>query len=45
VGLWSFSPEAQARVARKSGLSPQLSRLWFDRAFGATDAPPLAAIA
>lgn len=34
VGLWSFSAEARARVARKAGLSPALSRLWFQRAFG-----------
>lgn len=34
VGLWEFTPEAQARVARRAGISPQLSRQWFDRAFG-----------
>jgi len=36
VGLWEFSAEAKARVAQRAGLSPSLSRLWFDRAFGAT---------
>lgn len=35
VGLWEFSAEAKARVAQRAGLSPSLSRLWFDRAFGA----------
>jgi acyl homoserine lactone synthase len=35
VGLWGFSPAARAQVARRAGLSTELSRLWFDRAFGA----------
>lgn len=34
VGLWSFTPEAKARVAKRAGVSPDLSRLWFDRSFG-----------
>jgi acyl homoserine lactone synthase len=38
VGLWSFSAEAQARVAERAGVSPDLSRLWFDRAFGSAKA-------
>ncbi|WP_298837598.1 acyl-homoserine-lactone synthase [uncultured Roseobacter sp.] len=41
VGLWEFTPEAQAKVARRAGVSPELSRLWFERAFGAADAPCL----
>ncbi|WP_375230332.1 acyl-homoserine-lactone synthase [Roseobacter sp. S98] len=41
VGLWEFTPDAQARVARRAGVSPELSRLWFERAFGATSAPRL----
>ena len=41
VGLWEFSADAQARVAEQAGLSPELSRMWFDRAFGAS-AQPLA---
>ena len=48
VGLWDFSAEAQARVARKAGITPQQSRQWFEAAFGrATDAsePELRAIA
>lgn len=35
LGLWSFTEDARARVARKAGISTTLSRLWFDRAFGA----------
>jgi len=42
VGLWEFTPDAQAKVAAKAGLSLELSRLWFDRAFGTTSAQPLA---
>lgn len=34
VGLWEFSQQARARVALRAGLSPELSRLWFNRAFG-----------
>ena len=35
VGLWHFSPDAQARVAARAGISLALSQLWFERAFGA----------
>lgn len=41
VGLWEFSDEAQARVAEQAGLSPELSQMWFERAFGRA-AQPLA---
>lgn len=34
VGLWSFSASARARVALRAGVSPTLSRHWFERAFG-----------
>ncbi|MFV0515163.1 MAG: acyl-homoserine-lactone synthase [Jhaorihella sp.] len=34
VGLWEFSETARDRVARRAGIPPDLSRLWFDRAFG-----------
>lgn len=34
VGLWHFDKEAQARVARQAGISPTITRHWFDRAFG-----------
>ncbi len=35
VGLWHFAPDAQRAVAKRAGISPALSRLWFTRAFGA----------
>lgn len=35
VGLWEFTPEARLRVAERAGISPELSRMWFDRSFGA----------
>ena len=34
VGLWEFTPEAQARVAHAAGIAPEASRAWFDAAFG-----------
>ncbi|MFD3190942.1 acyl-homoserine-lactone synthase [Sedimentitalea sp. HM32M-2] len=34
VGLWAFSPEAKAQIARRAGISPELSKMWFDCAFG-----------
>ncbi|MCO6383220.1 acyl-homoserine-lactone synthase [Oceanicola sp. 502str15] len=42
VGLWEVSDSARCRVARKAGLSPALSRHWFDRAFGPTTPLPVA---
>jgi acyl homoserine lactone synthase len=39
VGLWAFTPAAQARVAQQAGLSPTLVRLWFERSFGRAPAP------
>jgi N-acyl-L-homoserine lactone synthetase len=42
VGLWEFTESAKRKVALRSGISPQLSRLWFDRAFGGVSAAPLA---
>lgn len=35
VGLWEYSEEIRDRMCEKAGLSPELSRLWFQRAFGA----------
>lgn len=35
VGLWEFTPEARERVAKRAGIAPELSRLWFTSAFGA----------
>lgn len=34
VGLWTFSEAARQAVARRANISPELSRLWFDRSFG-----------
>ncbi|MCC1491665.1 acyl-homoserine-lactone synthase [Cognatishimia sp. F0-27] len=39
VGLWEFTEEAQALVAKSAGVSPDLSRRWFERAFNATTPP------
>jgi acyl homoserine lactone synthase len=39
VGLWEFSEEAQANVAEQAGLSPELSQMWFDQAFGRSPQP------
>lgn len=36
VGLWEFTGESRARVARRAGLSPEISDLWFKRSFGPT---------
>lgn len=38
VGLWSFAPEAQVRVARRAGITPSQSRSWFNRSFGSDQA-------
>lgn len=34
VGLWEFTDNAKHKVALRAGISEQVSRLWFDRAFG-----------
>lgn len=34
VGLWDFSEDAQARVAKRAGISPAQSRGWFEARFG-----------
>ena len=34
VGLWHFDDTEAAMVAERAGVSQQLSRQWFDRAFG-----------
>jgi len=39
VGLWEFSPEAQALVTQRAGISPSLSKLWFTRDLGAATRP------
>ncbi|GGG81333.1 acyl-homoserine-lactone synthase [Salipiger pallidus] len=42
VGLWEFTPEAQARVSASAGISLAQSRAWFDAAFGSVT-PAMAA--
>ena len=42
VGLWEFTENARRKVALRAGISPQISRLWFDRAFGAERIGPMA---
>ena len=44
VGLWHFASVAKAQVAQKAGLSPEISRLWFDRAFGSKECAELAKV-
>lgn len=39
VGTWDFSEAIRQRLCLKAGLSPQLSRLWFDRSFGISRTP------
>lgn len=34
VGLWAFSDAARAQVSRAAGISPELSRAWFNHSFG-----------
>ncbi|MFA3917133.1 acyl-homoserine-lactone synthase [Ruegeria hyattellae] len=36
VGLWEFTEEARNKVATRAGISLDLSRLWFTRAFGSS---------
>ncbi|MEP5728414.1 MAG: acyl-homoserine-lactone synthase [Sulfitobacter sp.] len=42
VGLWDFTPEAQAQVAARAGITAEQSRFWFDQAMGATQGQPWA---
>ncbi len=34
VGLWDFSEAVRYRLAQKAGISSELSRHWYNRAFG-----------
>ncbi len=38
VGLWAFEAELRPRLLARAGLSSEISRHWFDRAFGAMGA-------
>ena len=42
VGLWHFEPGAAEKVAERAGVPMELSRLWFDRSFGAAQRPSMA---
>ena len=42
VGLWHFEPGAAEKVAERAGVPMELSRLWFDRSFGAAQTPSMA---
>jgi acyl homoserine lactone synthase len=44
VGLWHFASDAKDKVAAKAGLSPEISKLWFDRAFGQKQPQELAMV-
>ncbi|MGR3503072.1 acyl-homoserine-lactone synthase [Pseudaestuariivita sp.] len=39
VGLWNFTPEANARLSAASGILPAQSRAWFEAAFGSQAQP------
>lgn len=45
VGLWHFDDSDASKVAERAGVPLHLSRQWFDRAFGNSDAVELARIA
>ncbi|MCT4554746.1 MAG: autoinducer synthase [Pelagimonas sp.] len=34
VGLWEFTPEAQAHVSKSAGITPEMSKRWFEMSFG-----------
>ncbi|MEW2913099.1 acyl-homoserine-lactone synthase [Leisingera sp. JC11] len=38
LGLWEYAPQVYQNVAGKAGISPELSRLWFDLSFGSAEA-------
>ncbi|TMV10197.1 autoinducer synthase [Ruegeria sediminis] len=42
VGLWPFSQADCARVAERAGIPRELSRLWFNAAFGKSGRPRFA---
>lgn len=42
VGLWEFTPEAQAKVAQSAGITADMTRRWFELSFNARPQPELA---
>ena len=45
VGLWDVSAPVREKLLRRTGVSDEVSRNWFDRSFGAVNRPQLAKIA
>ena len=39
VGLWNYDRKIRPILLRRAGLSDELSRLWYDRAFGSVQSP------
>ena len=39
VGLWAYDRKIRPNLLRRAGLSDELSRLWYDRAFGSVQSP------
>lgn len=39
VGLWAYDRKIRPSLLRRAGLSDELSRLWYDRAFGSVQSP------
>lgn len=39
VGLWAYDRKLRPNLLRRAGLSDELSRLWYDRAFGSVHSP------
>lgn len=39
AGLWVFAPKTVAQLALKAGVTTELARYWFSRAFGASVPP------
>jgi len=39
AGLWAYDPALRAGLLQKAGVSDEVSRMWFDRAFGAVETP------
>lgn len=45
VGLWAFEPDIRPRLLLRAGISSEVSRAWYARAFGAERSEPLPMIA
>jgi N-acyl-L-homoserine lactone synthetase len=39
VGLWEFTPSAQAHVSKSAGITPEMSKRWFALSFGGIVVP------